>query len=93
MKFYKKVVFFLLLISLVFVGTAAAAPEGGSVTAGEAEINYSDNLTEINQNSEKASIDWQSFNLNQLETVNFIQPGVSSITLNRISGNEKSMEK
>ncbi|ADO78055.1 GLUG motif-containing protein [Halanaerobium praevalens] len=91
MKFYQKILVFLLLLILVFGSTAAAAPTGAKVTTGQAEISYGDQLTEINQSSTKATINWQSFNLNQSETVNFNQPGLNSITLNRILGNEKSV--
>ena len=70
---------------------ASAAPVGGVVTSGNATINQSGNTTNINQTTSKASINWQNFNVNSNETVNFNQPNTNSITLNRVVGNEKSV--
>jgi filamentous hemagglutinin family protein len=70
---------------------ASAAPTGGVVTSGNATINQSGNTTDINQTTQKASINWQNFNVNSNETVNFNQPNTNSITLNRVIGNEKSV--
>ncbi len=73
------------------VMVASAAPVGGVVTSGNATINQSGNTTNINQTTSKASINWQNFNVNSNETVNFNQPNTNSITLNRVVGNEKSV--
>ena len=70
---------------------ASAAPTGGVVTSGNATINQSGNTTNINQTTQKASINWQNFNVGSNETVNFNQPNTNSITLNRVIGNEKSI--
>ena len=70
---------------------ASAAPVGGVVTSGNATITSSGNTTNINQTTSKASINWQNFNVNSNETVNFNQPNKNSITLNRVVGNEKSV--
>ena len=64
---------------------------GGVVTSGNATITSSGNTTNINQTTSKASINWQNFNVNSNETVNFNQPNKNSITLNRVVGNEKSV--
>uniref|UniRef100_UPI000A71EBEB two-partner secretion domain-containing protein n=1 Tax=Arcobacter sp. LA11 TaxID=1898176 RepID=UPI000A71EBEB len=68
-----------------------AAPSGGVVTSGDASISQSANVTNIHQNTQKASINWQKFNIANHETVNFKQPNSSAITLNRVIGNEKSV--
>ena len=68
-----------------------AAPSGGIVTSGSATINQSGKVTNINQSTQKASINWQKFNVAIDETVNFNQPNVNSITLNRVVGNERSV--
>ncbi|WP_071625044.1 beta strand repeat-containing protein, partial [Poseidonibacter lekithochrous] len=73
------------------VTITVAAPTGGKVTSGNATISQSGNITNINQASSKASINWQDFSIKQHETVNFKQPDVNSITLNRVVGNEKSI--
>ncbi len=70
---------------------ASAAPTGGTVTSGDATIIQSGNITNVNQTTNKASINWQNFNVSSTETVNFNQPNVNSITLNRVVGNEKSV--
>ncbi len=70
---------------------ASAAPTGGVVTSGNATISQSGTTTNINQSSNKASINWQDFSIKSNETVNFNQPNVNSITLNRVVGNEKSV--
>ncbi len=61
-----------------------ASPIGGQVTAGSATISSSATQTTIDQTSQRAVIDWNSFNVNANETVQFVQPSASSITLNRV---------
>jgi filamentous hemagglutinin family protein len=68
-----------------------AGPTGGSVVAGSAGIQQSGNTTNINQSSNSAIINWQGFSIGAKETVNFNQPGSSSVTLNRVIGNETSV--
>ena len=68
-----------------------AAPSGGVVTAGSASIAQSGSVTNITQSTQKAAINWQNFSIGTSETVNFNQPSVSSVTLNRVIGNEKSI--
>lgn len=70
---------------------ASAAPIGGTVTSGNATITQSGNVTNINQSTQKATINWQGFSIASNETVNFNQPNVNSITLNRVVGNERSV--
>jgi len=70
---------------------ALASPQGGVVTSGAATISQSGSVTNINQSTNKATLNWQSFSTKPTETVNFNQPSASAITLNRIIGNEKSV--
>jgi filamentous hemagglutinin family protein len=68
-----------------------AGPTGGSVVEGSAGISQAGNTTNINQSSNKAIINWRGFSVGAQETVNFNQPNVSSVTLNRVIGNETSI--
>lgn len=64
-----------------------AAPTGGNVVGGSGSISQADLTTTINQTSQNLAVDWQSFDVNTNETVNFVQPNSSSFALNRILGN------
>ncbi|MDJ0908260.1 MAG: filamentous hemagglutinin N-terminal domain-containing protein [Woeseiaceae bacterium] len=72
------------LLCLVVSGPAVAGPEGGVIRAGDGTITEQGLLTLINQNSDRLAIDWETFNLGSNETVRFIQPGDTSVALNRI---------
>lgn len=61
-----------------------ANPQGGQVVSGAATIQQIPNSTVINQTSQKAIINWQSFNINKQEATHFQQPA-GGIALNRIS--------
>ncbi|XPV82597.1 MAG: MBG domain-containing protein [Halarcobacter sp.] len=81
-----------LVVSALLTTTSLfSAPSGGVVTSGSATINQSGSVTNINQSSQKASINWNKFSIDKNETVNFNQPNVNSITLNRVVGNERSV--
>lgn len=83
-----KVIF--LFIFLSFSCVSFAAPNGGNVVSGSATINQNANNTNITQHTDKAIINWNSFNVNANERVNFIQPNSSSVVLNRVTGNSPS---
>ena len=68
-----------------------AAPTTGTVTTGNATISQTSNITTITQTTNKASINWQSFSVAPTETVNFVQPSSSSVTLNRVVGVTNSL--
>jgi filamentous hemagglutinin family protein len=76
---------------LIAQRTALAGPVGGSVVEGSAGISQSGSVTNVNQSTNKAIINWQGFSIGANETVNFNQPGSSSVTLNRVIGNETSV--
>ena len=87
----------ILLASVSFVGLAAsgnlalANPEGGTVEAGSATIGNADkNTLEINQQSQRAIINWDSFSIGEGETTRFILPNSQSVTLNRDLGGARS---
>ncbi|MCM0044873.1 MAG: filamentous hemagglutinin N-terminal domain-containing protein [Burkholderiaceae bacterium] len=70
---------------------AHTLPTGGHVTAGAATLATSGATLNVNQTSDRAAINWQSFSVGTHATVNFNQPNASSITLNRVVGNEGSI--
>lgn len=60
-------------------------PQGGHITAGQATINQTQQATQIHQASDKVIINWQSYNINQHESVHYQQPHAGAIALNRIN--------
>ena len=76
---------------LIATAQVMAGPEGGKIVGGRGDINQSGFNTRIDQHTDRMAIDWQSFNVDANERVEFHQPGASSIALNRIlshSGSE-----
>ena len=70
--------------------TAWANPTGGTVVSGSAAITASGATTTVNQTTDKAIVNWQSFSIAKGETVNFIQPSASAVALNRVIGTDAS---
>ena len=67
-----------------------ANPLGGQVISGSATIQSSGNQTTINQSSNRAIINWQSFSIGNGERTHFNQPSASSAVLNRVLGGNPS---
>ena len=65
-------------------------PTGGQVAAGSATITNAGTTLNINQGSDKAIINWQSFSINSGEMTKFLVPTSSSATLNRVLGGNPS---
>jgi len=61
-----------------------AGPTGGQVVGGSGSINHEDQTTNINQSSQRMAINWQTYNVNSNETVNYYQPNSNAVSLNRI---------
>ncbi len=75
------------MLTLVLPTTGHANPQNGHVAAGSATIVQTNPQTlTINQGSQKAIINWQSFSIGTGETTSFNQPDSSAITLNRVTG-------
>ncbi|MDP3418225.1 filamentous hemagglutinin N-terminal domain-containing protein [Falsiroseomonas sp.] len=68
-----------------------ARPQGGQVVAGSASIAQNPALTSVQQSSERAVVDWRSFNIGRDHTVQFQQPSAASITLNRVTAPDPSV--
>jgi len=79
--------------SLAFAASAQAQslPTGGSVAAGSAQIINTTNKVTIVQASQATALNWDSFNIGQGKTVQFIQPNSNAVALNRVTGNEGSV--
>ncbi|HET7881016.1 MAG TPA: filamentous hemagglutinin N-terminal domain-containing protein, partial [Acetobacteraceae bacterium] len=67
-----------------------ARPVGGTVVGGAASISRTSGDTQINQSSQRAAIDWQSFNVGAKQSVTFNQPSSSAVALNRVTGPDPS---
>ncbi|MBU3608906.1 filamentous hemagglutinin N-terminal domain-containing protein, partial [Polynucleobacter nymphae] len=72
-----------------------ALPTGGKVVAGNATISQTQTANSatmnINQTSQRAVVNWDSFNVGKNAQVNFNQPNASAVTLNRVTGATQSM--
>jgi fibronectin-binding autotransporter adhesin len=62
-----------------------ALPQGGSVVSGQVDINYAalDQLN-VNQSTNQAIVNWQSFNVGRDASVHFNQPGSKASILNNV---------
>src|SRR5579872_547963 len=78
----------ILLASFVMASVTFANPTGGVIASGTATIDQSPGVTTIQQGSQQAIINWQSFNIGSKEKTQFVQPNSSSVALNRISPNQ-----
>jgi filamentous hemagglutinin family protein len=74
-----------LIISISFATTGLANPVLNGVTSGGATVTQSGNTTTVNQTTDKAIIEWNSFNIAAGEKTQFVQPGASSVALNRVN--------
>ncbi|QWE07933.1 filamentous hemagglutinin N-terminal domain-containing protein [Polynucleobacter ibericus] len=72
-----------------------ALPTNGQVVAGSAAIAQTQTANSatmnVNQHSQRAVINWDSFNVGKNATVNFNQPNANSVVLNRVTGASQSM--
>ncbi|MGV0985189.1 MAG: YDG domain-containing protein [Limnohabitans sp.] len=69
---------------------SSTLPQGGSINTGSATIGTQGAQMTISQTTDKASINWQSFNIGSGASVNITQPSASSVLLNRVVGNDPS---
>ncbi|MEC7119746.1 MAG: filamentous hemagglutinin N-terminal domain-containing protein, partial [Pseudomonadota bacterium] len=68
-----------------------ALPQGGVVVAGQASITSPNpNHIQIAQASDRAVINWDSFNLAQQDSVKINQPSATAALLNRVQGDQLS---
>src|SRR5438445_222496 len=80
-----------LAIAPAFPSLAQTLPTGGSFAAGNVSIGTPQKGTlNINQSTNQAIINWNTFSVGTGGTVNFNQPGASSATLNRVTSSTPS---
>lgn len=70
---------------------ASGLPTAGQVIAGSGSISESGNTLTVTQTSATMAADWQSFSIDQGNTVNFVQPSASAVALNRVMGADVSV--
>jgi filamentous hemagglutinin family protein len=81
----------LAMLSGFVPGLVHAGPTGGQVVAGSASVlKPTSSTTQINQASQNAIINWQSFSIGAGEAVRFAQPSASAVALNRVIGSDPS---
>jgi filamentous hemagglutinin family protein len=69
----------------LFSDAAYSNPVLTNVESGNVTVTQSTNSTVVNQSSQQAIINWNSFNIAAGEKTQFVQPNVSSVALNRIN--------
>ncbi|MDR0476567.1 MAG: filamentous hemagglutinin N-terminal domain-containing protein [Desulfobulbaceae bacterium] len=73
-------------LALLLPSTVFAAPSGGKVVGGQAQISQSGPTTTINQATNRAIINWQAFDIGQNEAVIDNMPSTNSAGLHRVIG-------
>ena len=70
-------------------------PTGGTVVRGSATINQTVTAQAaamtVNQSSQRAAINWNTFNLGSAASINFVQPNAQAVTLNRVNDSNPSL--
>lgn len=82
----------LFVLPLAGMGAAQAQtlPSGGSLAAGSASLSSTPGTLTVNQSSQNAVLNWQSFSIGQGGSVVFNQPNSSAVALNRVVGADPS---
>ncbi|MDB4756839.1 filamentous hemagglutinin N-terminal domain-containing protein [Mariniblastus sp.] len=84
------IVYLQIFLILVHDSTVLADQEGGVVVAGQATISQSPKTLTVNQSSDRAIVNWNSFSIQQDEAAVFNLPHSSSAVLNRVTGGNPS---
>src|SRR5690606_22272062 len=67
-----------------------ALPEDGRAVAGRAGMARGERTLTVTQHSQRAIIEWRSFDIGADARVDFVQPSASSVVLNRVVGGTAS---
>ena len=69
-----------------FAAGNSALPTNGVVTAGQASITQSGNAMTVKQTSNRAVVNWDSYNVGANAKVTYQQPNSKAVMLNRVTG-------
>ena len=72
------------------IANAQDLPTNPQVVGGAATVTQSGNHQTVTQTTNRAIVNWGGFSIGANNSVNFIQPGSSSVILNRVVGNDPS---
>ena len=90
--FKKLLVGFLIYLLGGFPTLVFALPQGGQIIAGSGAIHeHTPGNMEIHQSSSQMIANYQSFSIGSAQSVQFIQPSASSVSLNRVIGIDPSV--
>ena len=89
-KRLRTVIAVLLALGVINTQMALALPTGWQVVEGNVSFDQQGSVLNIISQSDKAVVNYITFNLASGETVNFILPNVSSSILNRVIGGQSS---
>jgi filamentous hemagglutinin family protein len=79
------------LVSLAWAAPATnALPTAGQVVQGAASMSQAANQLTINQSTQRAAINWQSFDIGASAKVQVVQPNAQAVLLNRVVGQSPS---
>lgn len=67
-----------------------ALPTGGQVVQGAVQFNTQAQQLNITQSSDRAAVNWQSFDIGAAAKVHVVQPSAQSVLLNRVGGEAPS---
>ena len=67
-----------------------ALPQDGRVVAGKADLARHERSLTITQHSQRAILEWRSFDIGADAAVHFVQPDASAVVLNRVLGGQPS---
>lgn len=79
-----------LLPVAAFAQAPDARPQGGTVVAGQATISRTATRTQVNQASDRAVVEWRSFDIGANHQVDIRQPAATSFSLQRVTGPDAS---
>lgn len=86
MQFNKKSI--VVYVAMIIASNGAEAnPIGGEFAQGMGSISNAVGLTTIQQTTQQAIVNWQSFGSNAGEVIKFVQPNANAAILNRVVGN------